>query len=257
MASQFSITNTGTFDVLAGNTVSGKPFFASPIPLGIVTSNLVLHLDAGNTSSYPGSGTTWSDLSGNNTNGTLRNSPTFNSDGGGNIVFNGTNHYVETFSSLVDVTTNWTVNVWYKTTGSSGIGSLLVRGNFDETYQWRCELDASTGKVRFAMRNLAFPSDQSVLGTTSTNNTGWHMATYTNNSNLVTVYLDAVSENSATITNLTNSNIGSNAVIGRLGDSVGPYYFNGNVAIVQVYNRALSLSEIQQNFAARKSRYGL
>jgi hypothetical protein len=219
----------------------------------ISEQGLVLYLDAANRRSYPGSGTAWADMSGNNYTNTLRNSPTFSGDNGGIITFNGSTQYTDSSVGLIDPTTNWTVNVWYKTAGSSILGPLLVRGNLAETYQWRCELD-STGKIRFLMRN---PSDQSVLGTTATNNTGWRMATFTNNSNLVTVYLDARPENSGTITNLTNSNIGTNAVIGRLGDSVGPYYFNGSVAIVQVYSRILSTQEILQNFNAQRSRFGL
>jgi len=60
----------------------------------IVTSGLVLQLDAANTKSYPGSGTTWTDLSGNGNNGTLTNSPTFSSANGGIFTFNGTNQFI-------------------------------------------------------------------------------------------------------------------------------------------------------------------
>lgn len=220
----------------------------------IAQDGLVLYVDAANRKSYPGSGTTWRDLTRNRNNTTLINSPTFNSDNSGNIVFNGTNQYAESLVSLISVTSNWTVNAWYKTSGNTFVGPLLARGNVAETFQWRCELDASTGKVRFLMRNS---TDQSVLGTTSTNGTGWHMATYTNNSNLVTVYLDGNVENSATITNLTNSNIGTNAVIGKLGDTGGPYYFNGNIGLVQVYDQALTAKEVLQNFNATRSRFGV
>mgnify|MGYP000212112688 CR=1 FL=1 len=57
-------------------------------------SGLVLHLDAGNTSSYPGTGTTWTDLSGNGYNGTFTNGPIFSAANGGCIVFDGVNDYV-------------------------------------------------------------------------------------------------------------------------------------------------------------------
>lgn len=60
----------------------------------IVTDGLVLALDAANPTSYPGSGTTWRDLSGNNNSGSLVNGPTFNSVNGGSIVFDGSNDYV-------------------------------------------------------------------------------------------------------------------------------------------------------------------
>jgi len=60
----------------------------------IPQNGLQLLLDAANTKSYPGSGTTWTDLSGNGNTGTLTNSPTFTTDNGGAIRFDGTNDYV-------------------------------------------------------------------------------------------------------------------------------------------------------------------
>ena len=57
----------------------------------IVRSGLVLHLDAARPASYPGSGTTWTDLSGQGNNGTLTNGPTYSSANGGSIVLDGTN----------------------------------------------------------------------------------------------------------------------------------------------------------------------
>ena len=63
-------------------------------PIFNVTSGLILNLDASNANSYPGSGTTWYDLSGNNKNGTLTNGPTFSAANGGCIVFDGVNDYV-------------------------------------------------------------------------------------------------------------------------------------------------------------------
>ena len=60
----------------------------------IVTDGLVLLLDAGNTKSYPGTGTTWTDISRNGNNGTLTNGPTFDSANGGSLVFDGVDDYV-------------------------------------------------------------------------------------------------------------------------------------------------------------------
>ena len=218
----------------------------------IVTNGLVLQLDAGSRQSYVSGSTTWNDLSGNLNSGSLTNSPTFNSTNQGAIAFNGTTQYIQTPNQVVNITTNWTTNVWFNTTGSTNIGSLVVRGNLAETLQWRCELQASTGKVNFVMRNS---TDQSILGITSTNDNMWHMATYTNSSNVVTIYLDGKLENSATITNLNN--IAYKVVIGRLGDSTGPYYYSGSIAQVSVYNRALNAQEVAQNYNALKSRFGL
>ncbi len=219
----------------------------------IVTNGLVLHLDAAQLLSYTSGSSTWSDLSGNGGVGTLTNGPTFSAANGGSIVFDGTNDYVQTSASVIDIASNWSTNLWFKTSGSTNIGSLVVRGTAAENTQWRCEVQASTGKVNFVMRN---PSDQSILGTTSTNDNKWHMATYTNTGGLVRIYLDGNLENSGTITSLADI-ASTNLVLGRLGNSTGPYYYNGSIAQTFIYNKALSAAEILQNYNATKTRFGL
>jgi len=90
----------------------------------IVTDGLVLALDAGNTKSYPGSGTTWTDLSGNGNTGTLTNGPTFDSANGGSIVFDGTNDYVQVTGSIT--VTSATFITWIKRDGNQTSWSGLI-----------------------------------------------------------------------------------------------------------------------------------
>ena len=78
----------------------------------IITDSLILCLDAANTKSYPGSGATWTDLSGNGNNVTLTNGPTYSSVDGGSIVFDGTNDYADFFAPNLGTTT--TVEMWVK-----------------------------------------------------------------------------------------------------------------------------------------------
>jgi hypothetical protein len=81
---------------------------------GIVTSGLVLCLDAGNTKSYPGSGTTWTDLSGNGNTGTLVNSPSYSSSG--YFSFDGTNKSVSIVKPQPNITGQISVEIWYIST---------------------------------------------------------------------------------------------------------------------------------------------
>ena len=81
-----------------------------------VTSGLVLCLDAGNTKSYPGSGTTWTDLSGNGNTGTLTNGPTYSSANGGSFVFDGTDDYASISGSIT--VSEVTFSVWLKRNGT-------------------------------------------------------------------------------------------------------------------------------------------
>jgi hypothetical protein len=86
-----------------------------------ITDGLVLYLDAANTKSYIGSGTTWKDLSGNSNDGTLTNEPTFDSGNSGSIVFDGVDDFVTTgqqldpiaFGLFADSTSFWTVSSWF------------------------------------------------------------------------------------------------------------------------------------------------
>ena len=95
---------------IAGSTVVG----------GIITDGLVLYVDAGNTDSYPGSGTTWTDISTNSNNGTLTNGPTFDSGDGGSIVFDGTDDYVD-FGNILNIGTgDASFTGWAKRTGGDG-----------------------------------------------------------------------------------------------------------------------------------------
>ena len=75
----------------------------------IVTDGLVLCLDAANPKSYPGSGTTWTDLSGNGNNGTLVNGVGYNSDNGGSLSFDGVNDYVSKSSWVNPPTTVFSI----------------------------------------------------------------------------------------------------------------------------------------------------
>jgi len=84
----------------------------------IITNGLILCLDAASTKSYPGSGTTWFDRSGNGNNGVLTNGPTFSSTNGGSIVFDGTNDYVQVAGS-VTISTG-TFIAWVKRNGNQG-----------------------------------------------------------------------------------------------------------------------------------------
>ena len=83
------------------NVNGGVRFEAGSSSVSIPTNGLQLYLDAGNASSYPGSGTSWTDLSSNGRNGTLTNGPTYSSADGGSIVFDGSNDYVQCTGSLV------------------------------------------------------------------------------------------------------------------------------------------------------------
>ena len=213
----------------------------------IVTDGLALCLDAGNTKSYPRSGTSWTDLSGNNRNGTLTNGPTYSSDVGGSIVFDGTDDFVQCSGSLT--VTAATFVCWIRRNGSQGLydGILFSRGT------------SVTGMLFFSSDQLGYTWNNAVntynwaSGLTVPDLT-WCMVAVSVTSTTATAYLcQASGINTATNTVSHTSTVLDDIKLAF--DDATARYFTGNLAIAQLYNRALSAEEIQQNFNATRGRF--
>jgi len=223
---------------------------------GIVTDGLVLNLDAGFTPSYPKNGTTWYDVGGSN-NGTLTNGPTFNSDSGGSIVFDGVNDYVQIAGPnqgpLSTIGTgNFTICVWATNTGSSAyrwfLSNWLTTGMHMGMNQDNRKFGGYFGDNDELRTNYSIPTDGS-----------WHFYVATRESTTIKYFVDTI-EYPIIIGNSTNkgNSIGSgtNTRIGCRGDAATQLWL-GNVGIELIYNRLLSPTEILQNFNAQKGRFGL
>ena len=121
----------GTFFV---RRAAGSNFTQWAPPSESVTEGLVLHLDAGNTASYPGSGTTWTDLSGSGSHATLINGPTFSSANGGGIVFDGINDYATLSTpSAITTSTPQTWEVWCSVIKMGDWGYILHNNGIADT----------------------------------------------------------------------------------------------------------------------------
>ena len=215
----------------------------------VVTTGLQLYLDAGNASSYPGSGTTWTDLSGNNLTGTLTNGPTYSATNGGSIVFDGSNDYVQCLGSLT--VTAATFVTWIKRNGSQGQydGILFSRGtnttgmNFQTSnqlgYHWN-----DAGNTYNWQSGLTIPDAT------------WCMIAVSVTSTAATAYL-CQTGGTTTATNTVNhaSSLLNDIKIAQ--DDAGNRFFNGNIAIAQLYNIALSAGQVSTNFEADRARFGV
>lgn len=219
----------------------------------IVTSGLVLHLDAANTKSYSGSGTAWNDLSSNESKFTLTNSPTFSSSNFGFFTFNGSNTYAAAPNSFALDTQTPTVEVWVKTNATTQNGFWFEKGLVNTQYslfqegtviQWRQFFSSGQG-----LTNL------STTTATYINTANWYqiVGTYTAGSRIL--YINGVQVNSDTQTGTIATN-NSGMYVGAYGTGTG-YYYNGSLSICRVYNRVLSATEVQQNFNAMRGRYGI
>jgi len=221
----------------------------------IVTDGLVLSLDAANTKSYTSGSTTWLDKSGNGNNGTLTNGPTFSSGNGGSIVFDGTDDFVlvNTAASIPTGATARTVSIWFYTnpsTWTTDVNNLFsYGGNVTRT---SFGIDFSTYPV---MEVWTYADD--ITFSTSFAQTGWKNITVTyNGATTILVYENGSFTQTKTLGAVLNTTV-TNVWIGSVNPAVTAGFFIGSIATTQIYNRALSASEIQQNYNATKTRFGL
>ena len=228
---------------------------------GIVKDGLVLDLDAAKKDSYPGSGTTWSDISGNQNNGTLTNGPTFNSDNGGSIVFDGVDDRVF-INTSINTGQNFTVSVWMYATLLGTTRRALVGNsyNYSTSNGWFFSTSgASTNNTFFFSVGADLAYRVAAANTLSLNqwyyltavcqNGGGSINLYSNG-NIITTYAASLQTTNTVIYTTAELNIGA-----RISTFLDPY--SGNISLVQIYNKALTAQEILQNYNALKGRYGL
>jgi hypothetical protein len=220
----------------------------------IVTDGLVLCLDAANTKSYPGSGTTWTDLSGNGNNGTLTNGPTFDSSNGGSIVFDGANDGVQlthNSSWVINSADNFSVAIWFFTTSSTGTQILFSHQKCNNpAYQ----LFISAGILN-ARVNTIINSNINVVGS-------WNYAvmTYTGSDSSIKCYLNGnLVQSGINSTSWSSYSPGHSEVwLGRRFPCALTDEFTGKISQFSYYkNKILLPQEIQQNFQATRGRYGI
>ena len=239
----------------SSNFVNGK-FLSS-----IISSRLVLHLDAGNASSYPGSGTTWTDLSGNGYNGTLTNGPTYSSSNGGSIVFDGTDD-VATLGNILNIGLNsWTLSCWVKFNNGTGLQGIIGKTSY------RGYVGRYSFYIEFDNLHAFFQPDINYSITTPIapylDNKFHNLVMTIDRTSMMYFYIDGISVGTPLNVSGTSSiNLNSstdNFYIGSYGSSNGqsPFSFlNGNVSQASIYSRALTAAEVLENYNILRPRFG-
>jgi hypothetical protein len=208
------------------------------------TDGLIVHLDAANTRSYPGSGNTVYDLSGSGNTSALTNGPTYLSSNLGTFVLDGSNDYilVNSQANILSKTAYTKIAYFYVT--SFGSANNIISGGFSGQHAFWL---FSSNKLN-AGHNGAWAT---VVGATTLSLNTWYFGAVTyNNSTGWKLYLngreDGTSADTTTFTGNQEISIGSY----NTGNN-----FTGRISNIQVYNRALSATEIFQNYHATKGRY--
>ena len=230
----------------------------------IVSDGLVLYLDAGSPNSYRTDfGTTWKDMSGFNNSGSLINGPTYSSANGGSILFDGTNDYglIPNISGVTNFTiaNNYTIDFWVYVNSTqnntqNGDNDILEKwsdiGGYPYTFRY----------IRSAQLMTTTVYNGGGVNTTSipiSTNSWWNICGVFNwSGSLLTVYGNGGQITSSVALTLTGDISNSSDLnLMRRGNSLN--YATGRLSAIRIYNRALLATEIQQNYNAQKSRFGL
>ncbi len=219
---------------------------------------LLLYLDSTKLSSYNGSGDTWNDISGFENNATLVNSPTFNSNNGGSIVFDDDSFQYGTVPNIGNQNT-WTVEIWFKITSSLfGKCTTLVTNEFD-----------LNNKLNFSIGTNIFPTNSNICvgffdGAWRTTNgfapniNTWYQVVGTYDGQVIRQYINGISSG-GTVNYIGTPQSGGEIRLMRRWDGtvIKSNLADGHLSIVKIYNRALSSTEVLNSFNNNKIKYGL
>jgi hypothetical protein len=205
----------------------------------IVTDGLICLLDAGNSKSYPGSGTAWNDLSGNNNNGTLVNEPTFSSSNSGSIILDGTNDYI----SIPYIIEPLSIDIWFYMNNRNNFPIIYAGSDTYNSTAWQWSI------FNFSDNTYWSPSNSSTIITSSVPINSWINAVIIRKSSSSLIYINgsALSPFGSRITTTGNIYVGKS----------GSNYMNGRIGSIKLYNKELLPTEINQNYNATKGRLGL
>jgi len=239
------------------NSQTDKMVFNIDYP-AIVTSGLILNLDAGFTPSYPTTSTTWYDVGSSGNNGTLTNGPTYSSANGGSIVFDGIDDYgIIPSNSAWNYNNNITLEAWVMVTSSTshyqGIFGPFAQSPSPYT-GFNFSVNSGTNKFAFLVGGTGGSAYYVQQNNTYSLNTWYHLVGVINNGTSI-LYVNGVLQNDST--SMTVSSAIGPFMMGKFYDNINDYYFGGRIAIGRFYNRVLTQSEITQNFNAQKGRFGL
>lgn len=242
-----SLVNASSGKTLLNNSGFWTSWVAPP---SIVSDGLILNLDAGNTTSYSGTGITWLDLSGNNYDGSLQNGVTYSQLNGGVFIFDGVNDYISITGSIT--LNSATFITWVKRNGNQTRGAGMI---FSRSPGFTSGLNfnyASDNRIGYHWNDQNWNWDSNLIIPDLT----WCMCVISITPTNATAYLCQSTGITSSILTTTHNSTTLNRI--RVGaDSDMSRYTNGQISVAQIYNRALSESEITQNFNALKSRYGL
>ena len=233
------LNNSGTYLVLADVDT-----YSATVPASPITSGSILYLDASNNSSYNGSGTTWTDLSGQNNHGTITNSPTFSSSTK-LFTFDGVNDFVDLPNGFADFTSGITLFFIADFAGTNNSYERLIDlSNGADVDNILFGRETTTTSLRYDIRDGANGDGNVVVSNGVVDNT---VASYAavDNGTTIKLYRNGVLLTSSGTTNLPRNVTRTENFLAK--SPWGDGFLEGKMGVAAVYTRALSDDEIAQN----------
>ena len=240
--------------IIQGVTLSG----VTVVDAQSVTSGLVYYIDAGNSSSYPGSGTTINNLAGTAPGAaTIANNPTFTSAGQSSyFTFNGSNQYIITPNLIgQSMTGNVTLECWVYTSSDNGVVVSEQGTSSPNTSWYDSQIEIVSGNLKVAMWPYTLGTGL-VVGSVTRNT--WQQYTMVYSAGTCRGYINGSTTNSYSVTRSFGAAGLYYDIMGNCPTSLGDgSYLAGNWSVFRAYNRALSQAEVAQNYNVLRGRYGL
>ena len=225
--------------------------------IAYVTTGLVYHLDAGNAASYPGSGSTWNDLASSGISMTLYGSPTYSSANGGYLSFVPSSSQYGSTSTSLPAASTWTVEafIYYNGTNTGGLPCI-----FTDTYP------GNTNSIQWTLGSLSGGSSTTLQAgyysggwfTTPVQSPltsgNWYHVIGTYDGTNIKLYINGSLNQTTASATAPVQNTGGHRIMRRWDNAD---YWGGNLAVLRLYSRALSSTEVSQNYNGQKARFGL
>lgn len=236
------------------------PFFTQAIAAspsisvgGVITTDLVLHLDAGNSTSYPGTGTNWTDLVSTN-NATLENGTAYNSGNGGHFVFDGSDDYVD--ATFFTVPSKITVSVWCSIDTTGSVQQLLSSDDSTtpvRNWQFRVETSGAVRAFVFHTSGSNFV-DVTTSSTLSTNT--WTQVSMTVDGTNLKIYFNGVEQASTSFPySILGNGLTGDLLMGARHSGNLSNHLDGKIAVGLIYSEALSSTDLTYNYNILKDRF--
>lgn len=225
----------------------------------LVTNGLVLSLDSADVNSYSSGSTTWNNLVGSSYNGTFPNSVTYTSSFNGSLSFSTASLQSVTGSDLGSLT-RFTVETWfylYSLPTTAGAAAIVTNAYPGSTSQLNFSIglnnSPTTANIAAGFFDGAWRSTAGFAPSTNT----WYYTSVTYDGTTVVQYQNGVSQSTLTYTGTPTSSGGGYRIGRRWDTGANVDFINGMIPIVRIYNRALTATEILQNYTSQKTRFGL